>query len=287
MYTEIEHYLDSTSLDSAEQKKMIAAMVAVLEPEQLAQVIDFLRKPFFTRQLKDYLIDSKLPDTQSKEFQFLIQAAKYDGNIVRKIMNGADISNYYLDKFIDKYHLKEISPGSYIFPQKKIDASFLFQVQYSKSIISHESALYMLDLTDVIPKKMIMSMPKDYKLSQLEKRKNEFIQIYYDTYNGNKSLVICYQDNDPIFLTKNTPIDVQQIVNLRTTSHNPVRVTSEERTIADILAPNSNVEEEVKQMALVKYHQKHSQDMVRLRRIAAKQNVLTEVDNYLTKLKIY
>lgn len=287
MNVEIEHYLDSTSLESAEQKKLITEMVATLEPEQLGQVIEFLKKPFFTHKLKDYLIDSELPDIQSKEFQFLVQAAKYDGNIVRKIMNEENISHYYLDKFIDKYHLKKISPGSYIFPQKRIDAPFLFQVQYSKSVISHESALYMLDLTDVIPKKIIMSMPKDYKFSQLEKRRNEFIQIYYDTYNGNKSLVICYPENEPIFLTKNAPIGKQEIVTKPTISQNPVRVTSEERTIADILAPNSNVEEEVKQMALIKYHQKHSHDMVRLRRITAKQKALTELDDYLVKLKIH
>lgn len=287
MNAKIDKYVDNTSLESAEQKKMITEMAAVLEPEQLSQVIDFLKEPFFIQKLKDYLIDSNLPDIHSKEFQFLVQAAKYDGNIVRKIMNEENISNYYLDKFIDKYHLQEVSPSSYVFPQKKIDASFLFQTQYSKSVISHESALYMLDLSNVIPKKIIMSMPKDYKFSQLEKISNEFIRIYYDDYNRKKSLVVHYQENDPIFLTKNTPIDNLQIVTKYTPSNNPVRVTSEERTIADILTPNSMVEEEVKQMALINYHQRNPQNKVRLRRIAAKQKVIKELDGYLTKLNIY
>ncbi|MGO2963064.1 MAG: hypothetical protein ACTIDE_10695 [Carnobacterium maltaromaticum] len=287
MYSELDDFLENESDKSIEEKKnMINEMVDILNFEQLSQVINFLREPFFTNKLKDYLLDSRLPDIESKEFLFLVQAAKYSGNIVRKLMNKADISNYYLDKFIYEYRLQEISSGIYIFPHKSLDAPFLFQSQYSRAVISHESALYMLDLSDVIPRRTIMSMPKDYKFSQLKKNSNRYIKIHDDVYNNNKSLVLSYYENDPIFLTRSAPIGSAQIVTKKTMNNNLVRITSAERTIADILTPNSNTEEEVKYEALKKYYDLYPRDSKRLRRIAHKQGVLKELDKYLWELQL-
>lgn len=287
MYSELDDFLENESDKSIEEKKnMINEMVDILNFEQLSQVINFLREPFFTNKLKDYLLDYRLPDIESKEFLFLVQAAKYSGNIVRKFMNNADISNYYLDKFISKYRLQEILSGIYIFPHKRLDAPFLFQSQYSRAVISHESALYMLDLSDVIPRKTIMSMPKDYKFSQLKKNSNRYIKIHDEVYNNNKSLVLSYDENDPIFLTRSAPIGSTQIVTKKTMNNNSVRITSAERTIADILTPNSNTEEEVKYEALKKYYDLYPQESNRLRRIAYKQGVLEELDKYLWNLQL-
>ncbi|MGM0329126.1 type IV toxin-antitoxin system AbiEi family antitoxin domain-containing protein [Enterococcus sp. AZ084] len=285
MYSNLDDFLENDK--SVEEKKYkVNEMINSLDFDQLSQAIEFLSEPFFTNKLKDYLLDSRLPDIESKEFLFLIQAKKYNGNIVRKIMNRADISNYYLNKFIHKYDLQEISSGIYIFPHKSLDAPFLFQSQYSKAVISHESALYMLDLSDVIPKKTIISLPKDYKLSQLEKNSNQYIKIDKGVYNNNKALVLSYYENDPIFVTKNNPIESSQIVLKKTMKNNLVRVTSAERTIADILTPKSNIEEEVKNEALRRYYDLYSRDSNRLRRIAYKQGVLKELDKYLWELQL-
>ncbi|OBS62272.1 type IV toxin-antitoxin system AbiEi family antitoxin domain-containing protein [Enterococcus mundtii] len=285
MYSNLDDFLENDK--SVEEKKYkVNEMINSLDFDQLSQAIEFLSEPFFTNKLKDYLLDSRLPDIESKEFLFLIQAKKYNGNIVRKIMNRADISNYYLNKFIHKYDLQEISSGIYIFPHKSLDAPFLFQSQYSKAVISHESALYMLDLSDVIPKKTIISLPKDYKLSQLEKNSNQYIKIDKGVYNNNKALVLSYYENDPIFVTKNNPIESTQIVLKKTMKNNLVRVTSAERTIADILTPKSNIEEEVKNEALRRYYDLYSRDSNRLRRIAYKQGVLKELDKYLWELQL-
>lgn len=287
MYSELDDFLKDGRDKSKEEKlNTIHEMVAALNVDQLSEVINFLKEPFFTSKLNEYLLDPKLPNIESKEFLFLVQAAKYNGNIVRKLMNKEGISKYYLDKFIHKYRLREISKSSYVFPNKTIDAPFLFQAQYTRAVISHESALYMLDLSDVIPQKIIMSMPKSYKLAQLEKNANQYIKIYDDSYNDNKALVLSYYENDPIFLVRSAPIGSTQIVAGKTMNNNPVSVTSAERTITDILASNSNTEEEIKEQALKKYFDLHHQDSTRLRRIAYQQNVLEELDNYLWKLHL-
>lgn len=287
MYSDLNHFLeDMRSKTIEDQKMMINEMIDALNFDQLSQVINFLKEPFFTNKLSDYLLDSTLPDLESKELLFLVQAAKYNGNIVRKFMNKAGISNYYLDKFIDKYQLKKISSGMYIFPHKTLDAPFLFQSQYSKAVISHETALYMLDLSDVIPRRTIMSMPRDYKLSQIEKNANHYMKICDGLYNNNKSLIISYPENDPILLTRNAPIDSAQIVLKKTMNNNLVRVTSAEKTIADVLAPNSTTEEEVKYEAIKKYYDLHPRDSKRLRSVAQKQGILKVLDKYLWELKL-
>ena len=238
MYSDLNHFLeDMRSKTIEEQKMIINEMIDALNFDQLSQVINFLKEPFFTNKLNDYLLDSTLPDIKSKEFLFLVQAAKYNGNIVRKFMNEAGISNYYLDKFIDKYQLKKISSGMYIFPH-------------------------------------------------IEKNANHYMKICDGLYNNNKSLIISYPENDPILLTRNAPIDSAQIVLKKTMNNNLVRVTSAEKTIADVLAPNSTTEEEVKYEAIKKYYDLHPRDSKRLRRVAQKQGILKVLDKYLWELKL-
>lgn len=115
MYSDLNHFLEDMRSKTIEEQKM---MINALNFGQLSQVINFLKEPFFTNKLKDYLLDSTLPDIKSKEFLFLVQAEKYNGNIVRKFMNEADISNYYLDKFINKYQLKKYQVGCIYFLTK-------------------------------------------------------------------------------------------------------------------------------------------------------------------------
>lgn len=284
----LDEFLEnSISQNEAEKKNMIIEMIDILDSKQLSEVISILREPYFTYKLKDYLRDSRMPDFDSPEFLFLIQAAKYNGNIARKLMRKAKISKYYLDKFINNYELIEIATGMYVFPHKDVDAQFLFQLQYTKAVISHESALYMLNLSDVIPKQTIISMPKDYNFPQIKSNSSEYIKIEDGIYNNNKSLVLNYYQNDPLLLTKNNPIVSNQIVTKKTIYKNPVKVTSAERTIADVFKQNANTEEEVKYEALKNYYNLYSKKDTRLRRVAKEQNVLKEVDKYLWFLQLF
>lgn len=279
------YYSDDATENDKKLKNMIGEIVDILDTNQLIETIDQLKKPFYTKKLQDYLISENLPPLDSQEFAFLVQSAKYNGNIVKKIIRESGISNYNIDKYIAKYQLNEINRGIYVFPNKPIDAQFLFQAQYTRAVISHETALYLHDLSDVIPRYTIMSIPLNYNFSQIEKNENRYIKINTSSYNNNKALVLQYDQNDSIYLVKNTPISSSQIKSKKTIYGNDIRVTSMERTIADIF--KSNTEEEVKQNALKKYHQKNPDYDKRLLRIAKQQNVETKVKQYLWELQIY
>lgn len=274
-----------------EKRKLIYEIVDTLDSNQLTEVIRVLSEPYFNNKLKDYVIDNELPPADSIEFLFLIQAQKYNGNIVRKKMNEVGISDYYLKKFIRKYELREISSGIYIFQSKPIDGPFLFQLQYSKAVISHETALYYLDLTDVIPKRTIMSMPKKYKLSQIYTTKNSngyYKKSYsvFDDYKEKEEVIVEYYENDPILVVNNDLISAAQKTQKNSTDNNPLFITTPERTISDVLKTTAHTEEEVKVEAIKRYFDRYPNNATRLRRTAKQQNVLSKLDEYLWKLRL-
>mgnify|MGYP003601078998 CR=1 FL=1 len=282
-----EFFTEGIEKNEEEKKNMIHEMIDILDINQLSEVIKFLSEPYFSRKLKQYLVDDVLPPIESPEFSFLVQLAKYNGNLVKKLVRNENLSDYYIEKFVDKYQLKEVLNGIYIFPKSEIDGNFIFQSQYTRSVISHETALYMHDLSDVIPKRTIMSMPISYKLSQVEKNERNYIDVYKKLYNNRTSYVVKYYQNDPIYLIKNQPIGKTQIRIMNTYQGNEVRVTSAERTIADILKSHANVEEEVKETALIRYFKRNAFDKTRLLRIAKQQKVEEEMKHFLWKLKLF
>ena len=289
MYSNIyDFFLNNIEKSEEEKKYMIHEMVDIMDIDQLSKVIDFLKEPYFSKKLKRYLRDDMLPPIESPEFLFLLQLAKYNGNLVKKLARANKLSEYYIDRFINKYCLQEVSKGIYVFPGNEIDGNFVFQAQYTRSVISHETALYMHDLSDVIPRKTLMSMPISYKLSQVEKNEGRYIKVHKEMFDSNRIYYIVeYYQNDPIYLIKNQPIGNSQIQLMNTHQGNEVRVTSVERTIADIFKSSSNVEEEVKEKALERYSKRKNYDKTRLLRICKQQNVEEEVEHTLWKLKLH
>lgn len=289
MYSNVyDFFINNIETSKEEKKNMIHEMLDIMDSDQLSKTIDFLKKPYFSKKLKPYLVDDTLPPIESPEFLFLLQLAKYNGNLVKKLARENKLSDYYIDKFINKYSLEKVSRSIYVFPENEIDGNFVFQAQYTRSVISHETALYMHDLSDVIPKKTIMSMPISYKLSQVEKNERKYIKVRKEIIDRNRTYYIVeYYQNDPIYLMKNQPIRKSQIQLMNTQQGNEVRVTSVERTIADIFKPSSNVEEEVKEKALKRYSKRKTFDKTRLLRISKQQNVEKEVEHTLWKLKLH
>lgn len=289
MYSTIyDVFINNIDKSEEEKKNMIHEMVDIMDIDQLSKVIDFLKEPYFFKKLKPYLVNDMLPPIESPEFLFLLQLAKYNGNLVKKLARENKLSDYYIDKFINKYRLREVSKSIYVFPGNEIDGNFVFQAQYTRSVISHETALYMHDLSDVIPRKTIMSMPISYKLSQVEKNERKYIRVHKEVLDSNRTYyVVEYYQNDPIYLMRNQPIGNSQIQLMNTQQGNEVRVTSVERTIADIFKPSSNVEEEVKETALEQYSKRGNYDKSRLLRMSKQQNVEKEIEHTLWKLKLH
>lgn len=284
-------FLEKDRLKSEEEKReLIYEMTKVMNSEELTSTIEEMSSFYLLNELDEYMVDAALPDEDSTEFRFLVQAKMNNGNIARKEMRRLGINTYAMKKFIRKYNLQEIANGIYLFPNKPIDGPFLFQMQYTKAVISHETALYYLGLSDVIPKQAIMSMPRNYKLSQICEAKDaltDFRMIYLPSEDDKSEMLVEYEENDPILVIGNHPIEEPQIVQCQTFFNNPVRVTSAERSIVDVLKPAAKTEEEIKVEALKRYFAEPAAKPNRLRRIADELKVLKELDRHLWKLRAF
>lgn len=284
MYSSSDYILmHPENMDIEEKKNLVHSMIEILEDQQLTEIIQILEAPYFQKKLKEYLDYNSLPPIDSPEFLFLVEAAKYNGNIVKRLLSKAGLSSYYIDKFIYKYELIEISKGLYVFPQKSIDAQFLFQAKYTKSVISHETALYLHDLSDVIPKKTIMSLPTNSNFKQFDRDINhsEYMYVSWGNEYSSTSPIFYFHNNDPIVVVRNNMILKKDISFKETYYGNTIKVTSPERTIADIFKTSSKVEEEIKYTSLRNYLHKNPDNSTRLLRIAKQQKVYDEIKYYL------
>ena len=258
--------------ESMSKKEKIDTIVSILDMMDSSEVEDCLkniRKKYLLIQLSKFIPNRDLPEYDSKEFQFLIMLHKYNGVVIRKIFRAEGFSDYLIKKLSKMYQLDEVDNGIYIFPDSSLDQEFILQNKFSKAVISHETALYHHDLTDVIPKKIYISLPKNYNLSQI-----------YKTHHSNSRLL------DGIEFINNNPIMKKDKTDILSMNNNPIIVTSAERTIADVLKKGHRTEIEILEQAIIRYLNNANSRLVRLRRVSKEQNTLVELDKMINTLRI-
>jgi predicted transcriptional regulator of viral defense system len=247
----------------------ISAMTTMLEAMKVEDVERYfiqITADVYANQVDRYISGNLRPDIGSVEFQFLVLLNKYHGIVIRKVFRQGGISDYNIKKLVDKYDLAELDNGIYIHPDSPVDREFILVNRYTKSTISHVTALYYHDLTDVIPYKVYVSFPKEYNLSQISKNEKRVRNLLAD-----------------VIVVNNDEISEKEQVTVLSDNLNPIRITSKERTIADVLKPASRIEEEVKVSALKRYIADPQANVNRLRRIASKQGVGKILDDYLAR----
>src|SRR5690554_6626349 len=272
--------------DFKEKIQDITSMMAYLNNDVLEQIYQYVEKSYSSKVIEPYLSGNNAPDINSVEFEFLKISAEFNGNISRKIMLERGLTDYYFRKFVEKYNLKEIMSGYFVYANKTVDAPFMIQTRYNGAVISHASALYYHGLTDVIPTKTIMSMPKSYNMTQLQRGwKNNFI-AEKKSYHGMSGVEVKFDTTDPIFLVINEDINEEEIITMNTQLSNKIRVTSEERSIIDVLKEKQIIDEEIRFDAINEYISRYPNKITKLRRIAKKHRMLSVLDEYLHKYKI-
>lgn len=151
----------------------------------------------------------------------IIKMAKENNGIVTTAMVvAAGFSRGNIKYLVDKGMIEKSSRGVYILPEVWDDEIFNLQNRFKRGIYSHETALFLWDLTDRTPNRYHMTFPVNYNLT---KPKEENIQ--------------CLQ-------CKKTLYDLG-IEKVATPGGNIVRVYSIERTLCDILRIHSHVDIQV------------------------------------------
>ena len=113
------------------------------------------------------------------ELEELVQ--KQHGTILSADIDKNKIPRIYLQKMVAEGKLEKVNRGVYVSTDAIEDEMYAIQIRYSKFIFSHETALFMHNLTDRTPFEYSVTVPSGYKVvSKVAQR----IKAYYIKKSG-------------------------------------------------------------------------------------------------------
>jgi predicted transcriptional regulator of viral defense system len=152
-----------------------------------------------------------------------------------------------------------VSRGVYRAAAAIEDKLFSFQAIYQSSIYSHETALYLHDLTDRTPLFYSVTVPVGYHSISLIKSKHKIFYL-----------------NQALF-------DLG-VSSMKSPHGNPIRTTGLERTICDILRSRNQIDIQLVYEALKRYARKKERDIDLLYNYAKSFRIYKIVREYIEVL---
>ncbi len=179
--------------------------------------------------------------TGIKKLEKLIE--KSGGVITTKLAESNDIHREYLRELVKAGKLERVAYGVYITQDVWEDKMLIYQLRKSKMIYSHETALYLHDLTDREPLHYSVTVPNGYNTSRLKKEGLIVRIVKKELF----SLGICIKENS---------------------FGNDIRTYNMERTICDILRDRNNQDPAIVSDALKRYSRSKNKDINKLMKYA-------------------
>ena len=146
------------------------------------------------------------------------------------------IPRNYLSILEQSDEIERVSRGIYKMVGSFEDELFIFQVTYRSTVFSHETTLYLHDLTDITPLSYSITVPVGYHSILLKER-------------GNK-----------IFYLNRILFDLG-IISMKTPHGNEIKTTNLERTICDILRSRNQVDIQLVNEGLKRYVRKKEKNI--------------------------
>jgi predicted transcriptional regulator of viral defense system len=150
------------------------------------------------------------------------------GTLLTSDLAKFNIPRIYLSILEHNSEIERVSRGIYRLVTSIDDELFNFQVRYKSSIFSHETALYLHDLTDRTPLAYSISIPVGYHSISL----NE---------GGHKIFYV------------NRKLFALGVILMKSTNGNDIRTYNLERTICDVLRSRNQIDVQFVNEALKKY----------------------------------
>jgi predicted transcriptional regulator of viral defense system len=195
--------------------------------------------------------------TVPRELQSII---KQNGGIVTTAQaNAAGISNERLRLLVKSGDLERANFGIYILPDELTDKMYIAQLRRPKTIYSHETALFLHDLTDRDPINYTVTVPTGYNASRL--RADGFI----------------------VFTIKRE-LHVIGASKLMTMFGNSVAVYDLERTICDCLRNRNQLDIAIVADAIKRYARRKDKNLNTLMQMAETFQVTKLLRNYMEVL---
>ena len=195
--------------------------------------------------------------TQTEQIKNLIMAN--DGIIQTSQVMNIGISKTVFYQYVKDNDMEQISHGVYATKDTWTDAMYLGHLRCKQAVFSHETALFLHDLTDREPIKYEITVKTGYNPSKL---KNDGMKVY----------------------TVKKELHGEGIIMMQTPFGHLVPAYSMERTICDIIRNRNNTEIQTLQSALKQYVKRKDKNLRLLMQYAVKFHVDKILRQYLEVL---
>ena len=191
--------------------------------------------------------------------EIIRMAKENNGTVTTAMVVEAGFSRGNIKYLADKGMIEKSARGVYILPEVWEDEIFNLQNRFKRGIYSHETALFLWDLTDRTPNRYHMTFPANYNLT-----------------NPKEENVQCVQCMEALYELG--------IANAMTPGGNEVRAYSMERTLCDILRPHSRVDIQIVTEAFKRYANRSDKNIPVLSEYAKMLKVETKLRTYMEVL---
>jgi predicted transcriptional regulator of viral defense system len=181
---------------------------------------------------------------------------KNKGLILTKQLTEAGIPRVYLSNLVNDGLLLKRERGVYIALNGYDDELFRYQIKYKKAIYSHQTALFLHDLTDRDPVRYSVTVPEGYNASRLR-------ALNFKVYSIKKKLY-------DLGLSES-----------KTTFGREVKCYNLERTICDIIRHRNQIDIALISDAIKRYAARKDRNVPQLMRYAEKMRVAKQVSLYM------
>ncbi|MBK5252823.1 MAG: type IV toxin-antitoxin system AbiEi family antitoxin domain-containing protein [Peptostreptococcaceae bacterium] len=186
-------------------------------------------------------------------------ASDNNGIVTTAQITHAGIHRHHLSLLVDKGLLERSERGVYILPTVFDDEMLNLQTRFKRGIFSHETALFLLDLSDRTPIKYSMTFPHQYNTTTIDSSKVKYYRVKDEFYEIG-------------------------IISIPSPNGNPVRAYNAERTLCDILKATSKTEIQIVTDAFKHYTRTDKKDIPLLSKYAKLFNVDKKLRSYLEVL---
>mgnify|MGYP006294444277 CR=1 FL=1 len=192
----------------------------------------------------------------------LIEQLLKKGNGVIKASDArmAGINNKELQRMTESGELERISHGLYIDAEHMEDEFFITQYRCRKGIYSYETALFLNNLSDRVPLRLMMTIPNGYNTRLLKDKKN--YQFFY-----------CKPEAHEV-----------GVKNIKSPFGHNIRVYNKERTICDCVKKKEKLDSNLVLEAVKLYMSEKDNDYALLIQYAKMLNIKDTVRQYLEVL---
>lgn len=185
---------------------------------------------------------------------------KQNGGIVTTAQaNEVGVSNERLRLLVHSGDLERVTTGIYVLPVEFADKMFIVQLRRPKIIYSHETALFLHELTDRDPINYMVTVPTGYNPTRLR------------------------EDGFTVFTIKRELHEIG-VTKLTTMFGNSVTVYDMERTICDCLRSRNNLDIAVVTDAIKRYAKRKDKNLNKLMQMAETFKVTKLLRGYMEVL---